>query len=145
MAGPRWLLAGDAAGLVDPITREGIFFALQSAALAADAVACARDSEAAYTERVRDEIVPELMRAARFKERFFRPRFAQLLIETLRSSEPIRRVMADLVAGTQSYRTLRARLAKTMEWQVAAKAARLAFSANSSRLLRGRGDRSGAR
>ena len=31
LAGPGWLTVGDAAGLVDPITREGIFFALQSA------------------------------------------------------------------------------------------------------------------
>ena len=26
---PRWLLAGDAAGLVDPLTREGIYYALR--------------------------------------------------------------------------------------------------------------------
>src|SRR5207247_9649589 len=30
VAGPRWCLVGDAAGLVDPISREGIFFALAS-------------------------------------------------------------------------------------------------------------------
>ena len=35
--GADWLLVGDAAGLVDPITREGIFFALQSAEFAASA------------------------------------------------------------------------------------------------------------
>src|SRR5262245_26003145 len=38
-AGPRWCLAGDAAGLVDPITREGIYFAIASAGWAADAIA----------------------------------------------------------------------------------------------------------
>ncbi len=36
--GPGWLLTGDAAGLVDPITREGIFFPLLSGQLAADAL-----------------------------------------------------------------------------------------------------------
>src|SRR6185503_7437537 len=36
VAGHGWLLVGDAAGLVDPITREGIFFALQSGAFAAE-------------------------------------------------------------------------------------------------------------
>src|SRR4029453_15025111 len=35
LAGQGWLTVGDAAGLVDPITREGIFFALQSAGAAA--------------------------------------------------------------------------------------------------------------
>ena len=34
-AGDGWLLVGDAAGLVDPITREGIYYALASAELAA--------------------------------------------------------------------------------------------------------------
>ncbi len=38
VAGTRWMLVGDAAGLVDPITREGIFFALLSADAAADAL-----------------------------------------------------------------------------------------------------------
>ncbi len=38
VSGPRWLLLGDAAGLVDPITREGIFFALASGDWAADAL-----------------------------------------------------------------------------------------------------------
>ena len=38
-AGDGWMLLGDAAGLVDPITREGIFFALRSGMLAAAALA----------------------------------------------------------------------------------------------------------
>ncbi len=36
--GDRWLLAGDAAGLVDPLTREGIYYALRSGELAAQAL-----------------------------------------------------------------------------------------------------------
>ena len=46
LAGPRWALVGDAAGLVDPITREGIFFALASGQWVADALTgTARASE----------------------------------------------------------------------------------------------------
>ena len=37
-AGDGWMLLGDAAGLVDPITREGIYFALRSGLLAAQAL-----------------------------------------------------------------------------------------------------------
>src|SRR5262249_13128781 len=36
VSGPGWMLLGDAAGLVDPLTREGIYFALLSAAWAAE-------------------------------------------------------------------------------------------------------------
>jgi hypothetical protein len=38
VSGSRWLLAGDAAGLVDPITREGIYFALASGQWAAESL-----------------------------------------------------------------------------------------------------------
>jgi geranylgeranyl reductase family protein len=127
IAGPRWALVGDAAGLVDPITREGIFFALLSGQWAADAVSTT-SVEIDYVARVRDEIGAELARAAQFKAGFFRPAFTGLLMRALRTSPAIRSVMADLVAGVQPYRTLRRRLLSTFEVRLALRAliARLA-------------------
>jgi geranylgeranyl reductase family protein len=123
LGGPGWLTVGDAAGLVDPITREGIFFALQSAVAAATALtSAAPDAIQQYTSSIRDEIGRELARAARYKAGFFRPRFIRLLLEALRSSEGVRAVMADLVAGTQSYRGLKWRLVSTAEFGLAWKA-----------------------
>ena len=53
VAGPGWLLIGDAAGFVDPFTGEGIHRALRSARAAADALA-GEDVVAAYRrERAR--------------------------------------------------------------------------------------------
>jgi geranylgeranyl reductase family protein len=117
-AGSSWCLAGDAAGLVDPITREGIFFALTSAAAAADALSSS-DPARIYRARVHDEIVDELSQAARLKAGFFHPAFSRLLVHSLRESAAIRAVMADLVAGTQSYRTLKRRLLQTLEFGLA--------------------------
>jgi geranylgeranyl reductase family protein len=124
IAGPGWMLVGDAAGLVDPITREGIFFALQSAGIAADAVSRAegRPPDHVYHERIASEIAGELTRAARFKERFFQPRFVEVMLAALAESQPIRRVMADLIAGRQAYRGLAWRLARTLELGVASRA-----------------------
>ncbi len=123
LAGPGWALAGDAAGLVDPITREGIFFALRSAAIAADTfVADPEDRARAYEDRIRSELVSELTRAARFKSQFFRPRFVGLLVGALGQSPRIGRVMADLISGTQSYRGLKRRLASTLEIGIAIRA-----------------------
>jgi len=120
LSGDGWLTIGDAAGLVDPITREGIFFAVQSALFAADAVSTGIAAAAAtYSRRVREEIVAELMLAARLKAGFFRPRCTRLLLDALSSSAKIQAVMADLVAGTQPYRTLRRRLMATMEFRLA--------------------------
>jgi geranylgeranyl reductase family protein len=112
--GPRWLLAGDAAGLVDPITREGIFFALLSGQYAAEAITDARSTEA-YARQLRAHLYPELRRAARLKRGFFHAGFTPLLVDALRRSAPVRRVMADLVAGRQEYRTLKGRLVRTFE------------------------------
>jgi geranylgeranyl reductase family protein len=118
IAGERWLLAGDAAGLVDPITREGIYFALESANHAATALSSAVPA-ATYEALVRREIVPELAQAARLKAGFFTPPFVGLLVGALERSAAIRAVMADLVAGRQSYRTLKWRLLKTFELRLA--------------------------
>jgi flavin-dependent dehydrogenase len=121
LAGARWALTGDAAGLVDPITREGIYFALLSGQWAAEAIAANRMPRD-YESRVRDEIGAELARAAGFKAGFFRPSFIGLMMRALNKSPAIRAVMADLVAGRQPYRTLTRRLLATLEiglaWRV---------------------------
>jgi len=113
-AGEGWMLLGDAAGLVDPITREGIYFALGSGAAASAALA-ARDPAREYEDAIRDTVHDELRRAARIKDAFFRPRFTALLMHALDRSAPIRDVMIDLIAGRQSYRGLERRLLGTLE------------------------------
>ena len=118
LAGDRWALVGDAAGLVDPITREGIFFALASAGWIADALSRA-DATRAYAERARDDAVAELRRAAHLKAGFFRPAIIALMLHALRQSAAVRSVMADLVAGRQSYAQLKWRLVKTLEFGLA--------------------------
>jgi flavin-dependent dehydrogenase len=53
VAGPGWLLIGDAAGFVDPFTGEGIHRALRSARAAADAILGGGDVERAYVRERR--------------------------------------------------------------------------------------------
>jgi geranylgeranyl reductase family protein len=126
LAGPRWAVVGDAAGLVDPITREGIFFALQSGEWIADAL-MSNDPASSYAPRVRDEAIAELSRAARLKAGFFRPAFTGLMMRALTTSGAIRSVMADLVAGRQMYGALKWRLLKTFEFGLAWRALRSAI------------------
>ncbi len=123
-AGPRWMLVGDAAGVVDPLTREGIFYALRSAELAAAALAGPSPRET-YTSMLRDEIYPELRRAAALKAGFFSSGFSSLMVEALGRSGRIRAVMADLVAGRQSYKALVPRLLATREFGLAFRLASL--------------------
>lgn len=113
-AGDRWMLLGDAAGLVDPITREGIFFALRSGSLAAAALA-GSDPSTNYSHSIHEEIHSEIKRADRLRGSFFQPRFLRLLIGALDQSPAIRRVMVDLIGGRQPYAGLRRRLMATGE------------------------------
>jgi len=118
-AGDRWLLVGDAAGLVDPITREGIYYALASGQLAAESL-LADHSSRRYLEGLRCGIHEELRKAARMKDRFFKSAFTGLLIRALQRSPAIRQLMAGLVSGTQTYSGLRRRLLLTGELRLAA-------------------------
>ena len=114
-AGDGWMLLGDAAGLVDPITREGIYFAIRSGQLAAEAMEL-RSPSGAYAEKIRAELHSELRRAARLKAGFYRPKFTRLLVDALNGSDAIQSVMVDLVAGRQPYAGLKRRLLRTLEF-----------------------------
>jgi flavin-dependent dehydrogenase len=126
-SGPGWMLVGDAAGLVDPLTREGIYYALLSGQWAAEALAheSLPKAPSVYAERVRDEVQPELARAARLSRPFFTPAFASLLVRAMQESPAIREVFVDLVTGVQPYRGLRRRLLATREWKLAGRVIRL--------------------
>ena len=110
LAGPRWALTGDAAGLVDPITREGIYFALASGNWIGRGAATATTSRE-YEARARDESHPRARarRAAQSRLLPARVHRADDARAAARASA-IRAVMADLIAGCQSYRSLKWRL-----------------------------------
>jgi geranylgeranyl reductase family protein len=122
LGGDGWMLLGDAAGLVDPLTREGIYFALVSGQCAADALAAGPRAATRYADQVLDGIHPELARAARLSRLFFTPAFSSLLVRALDQSAGIRDVFVDLVGGAQPYRGLRRRLLGTREWTLAVRA-----------------------
>ena len=91
-------LVGDAAGLAEPLFGEGIYFALRSAALAAQA----EIAPAGYSERVRRELVPEL-RAAWWLARalFTFPAFAY---RHLVCNDAVNDRFTGLITGATGYR-----------------------------------------
>jgi flavin-dependent dehydrogenase len=127
LGGAGWMVTGDAAGLVDPLTREGIYFALLSGQWAAAALVTGQRAGAStrYANRVLGEMQPELARAARLSGFFFAPDFSAMLVQGLEESHAIRRVFADLVAGIQPYHGLRRRLLATGQWRLASRAIRM--------------------
>jgi flavin-dependent dehydrogenase len=113
VCGNGWTMIGDSAGLVDPITGEGLYYALRSAELCAEALLMGGPGR--YRARLEEEILPELKLAARVSHRFYTGQILgesvlERMVALTEQSEGIRDLMSDLFAGTQSYRDLRSRL-----------------------------------
>lgn len=106
--GNGWALVGDAAGLVDPLTREGIHYALASAQFLSEGLAAGRVEE--YPNRWDAVFGGELEWAREHKALFFSRRFVEAFTLLAQSSAAIQGIVSDLVAGRQSYRSLRRRL-----------------------------------
>ncbi len=101
----RVLLVGDAAGVADPLTREGIRYALLSGRWAAEALlAGAAES---YPDRLDAGLAPELGRAGRAARLFYEEPLAQWMVPVARRHAGIRSVLGDLLTCRQTYRGLR--------------------------------------
>ena len=104
----RLLLTGDAAGLADPLTREGIRYAMLSGIWAAEALLAGHP--ASYAERLSAELGGEMDRAHRARAIFFDDPIGQWMVPLSRLHPGIRRVLGDLLACRQPYQGLRRRL-----------------------------------
>ena len=129
IAGDRWALVGDAAALADPITGEGIYYALRSAVLLA-ATLREDGSPRRYPRRVLEDFGADLLKAAALHDRFFAPGFARRMIRYAGRSAAIKGVLGDLVLGDQGYVGLKRRLARAAP-RFALQAARSVLSAGS--------------
>ncbi len=107
----RVLLAGDAAGLVDPITGEGIGYAMHSGALAAKAAIAALtagDPLAAlpeYRRRLRP-VQRNLGYASLLRHIIYRPAFRPTFISSFKRSRRLRGEYLRLLAGETEYAAL---------------------------------------
>jgi hypothetical protein len=106
----RILLAGDAAAVADPLTREGIRYGLLSGTWAAEHLLAGEPER--YPERLEAEMGGELKRAGRARNVFFEGPVGQWMVPVARAVPGVRRVLGDLLACRQPYQGLRRRLAR---------------------------------
>ena len=115
VCGKDWALLGDAAGFADPVTGEGIYYALRSAELFAESYG--RGELSSYESDWRNDFGAELRRAAQMRRRFYGnfwgAPFTERMIEFAKGHRGVRRVLGDLVAGEQGYTDLKKKLAKS--------------------------------
>ena len=113
VVGHNWALVGDAAAWVDPITGEGIYYALRSGDLLAETLIADKPQE--YPARIRKAFSTDLEFATRIARRLYRGRFlggpvATRMIQFIEWSPTFRALMADVFGGSQDYCSLKGRL-----------------------------------
>jgi geranylgeranyl reductase family protein len=141
VAGDGWMAVGDAAGLVDPITGEGLYYAIRSADLAAKALLSEISDLAgqAYRRMLRRDFAADLEFGSRLAKRVFFGRFLfgsvpGRMVQFTRSSPKFAGIMQDLFAGTQSYLGLKRRLIENLNGSLL----EIAMNASLHRLVPGR-------
>lgn len=113
------LLVGDAAGFVDPLTGEGLAYAMESGAEAAEAAAVALKAgnpQGALTEyhgRVK-YVQGELDKANKLRQYAFSTKLAGLFREKLASSQTMRQAFFDLLEGEATYADIEKRVSKQL-------------------------------
>ena len=117
ISGEGWMAVGDAAGLVDPITGEGLYYALRSADLAACALLSEKIPQ--YRPFLERDFASDLEFGSRLAKRVFLGRFLfdtvpARMIQFTRRSPRFSAIIQDLFAGRQSYRELKRRLLKNL-------------------------------
>jgi flavin-dependent dehydrogenase len=116
-SGDGWAMIGDAAGFVDAITGEGIYYSLRSAELLASALL--ENAPEKYPAIVREGFLPELKHASRIASRFYAGNWmggpvVERMIQLTARSPRFRDLMRDLFSGTQEYSNLRERLYRSL-------------------------------
>ncbi|HKE07237.1 MAG TPA: NAD(P)/FAD-dependent oxidoreductase [Candidatus Acidoferrum sp.] len=113
VVGNNWAMCGDAAAWVDPLTGEGLFYAMRSGEILGRSIAEGRPE--LYPSRVRASFSLELEFAARIVRRFYRGSFlgcsvTTRMVQFLQRNAVFRQLMSDLFCGTQNYTSLKQRV-----------------------------------
>jgi flavin-dependent dehydrogenase len=114
----RAVVCGDAAGLVDPLTGEGIQHAIETGNLAAETVdAFLRDGKPLdrYTERVMETAFVELAIADKFARLLLRYPYVSFKVGV--RNKRVNFLFADVVSGRRSYPDVYREIRKRFSWQ----------------------------
>ena len=122
VSGEGWMAVGDAAGLVDPITGEGLYYAIRSADLAARTIladASPAGQPAAYRTLLHRDFAGDLEFGSRLAKRVFLGRFLlgsvpARMVQFTRRSPRFACIVQDLFSGKQPYLGLKRRLLRNL-------------------------------
>ncbi len=101
IAGDGWLLVGDAAGHVNPLTGEGISFAMFDGELAAQAILSKNLKE--YENNWQESFGTTFKYGAKLQKLFYNPQFVHLLLKMAKRSEEMKRFIGDILEADIPY------------------------------------------
>ncbi|HEX4170735.1 MAG TPA: NAD(P)/FAD-dependent oxidoreductase [Bryobacteraceae bacterium] len=122
VAGEGWMAVGDAGGLVDPITGEGLYYAVRSGDLASQVLLQESGPERAadlYRQMISRDFGLDLTYGAGLAKRLFCGAICfsavpTRMIDFMKRSPKFCEIMQDLFAGTQPYLELKHRLLRNV-------------------------------
>lgn len=122
LAGNGWIAVGDAGGLVDPITGEGLYYAVRSGDLASQVVLNEQEPEKkaeSYRQLIARDFGLDLTYGAGLAKKLFCGVMCfsgvpGRMIELMKRSPTFCDIMQDLFAGTQPYLELKNRLLRNV-------------------------------
>lgn len=122
LAGDGWIAIGDAGGLVDPITGEGLYYAVRSGDLASQVVLSDQETEKkaeSYRQLIARDFGLDLTYGAVLAKRLFCgvmffSAVPSRMISFMKRSPKFCEIMQDLFAGTQPYLGLKKRLLRNV-------------------------------
>lgn len=97
----NWALIGDAARFVDPISGEGMYYALYSADILADCIK--EDKILEYAGLCTEHFGGNLLKAARGFPYIYQTEFIEAMTVLAGKSRPIRQIISDMLVGDLNY------------------------------------------
>ncbi len=122
LAGDGWIAVGDAGGLVDPITGEGLYYAIRSGDLASQVLLDNIEPEKkadAYRKIIAGDFGTDLTYGAGLAKRLFCGAICfgavpTRMIDFMKRSPKFCEIIQDLFSGTQPYLDLKVRLLRNV-------------------------------
>ncbi len=112
VAGPRWALIGDASGIVDPITGEGIYYAFKTAQILFESLT--QDLGKRYQARIRGLAEESLWRSPAWCETFYKPASQKIWGYLFLRSTLVQQIITEILQNEQDYQTLKRRLLRVL-------------------------------
>lgn len=106
----NWALIGDAATFVDPVSGEGIYYAIYSAEILSQ---CILENELAlYQPLCMKYFGDNLVKASQVFKYFYQAEFIEVMIQMAKESLSIRRIISDMMSGSLDYLSWKGALRK---------------------------------